>query len=78
MMLRASLLALVLGFLGACGHGPGGKLPVDSPAMPYQAPDIDEISGIDSEDEAEVKEEPAKEPAKGTPPAPAPAPTPKK
>ncbi len=32
-----------------CTHA-GGKLPVDSPALVYQAPDIDEITGIDSSD----------------------------
>jgi hypothetical protein len=30
-----------------CGHGAGGKLTVDTPALPYHAPDIDEITGID-------------------------------
>ncbi len=34
---------------GACGPGAGGKLTVDTPAMPYQAPDIDDITGIDSD-----------------------------
>lgn len=39
---------------GACTHA-GGKVPVDQPKMlPYQAPDIDEITGIDSDDEAEA------------------------
>jgi hypothetical protein len=42
------LIALSAG--AACTHA-GGKLPVDTPKMlPYQAPDIDEITGIDSSD----------------------------
>lgn len=44
------LIAITAGV--ACSH-PSGKLMVDSPKMlPYQAPDIDEITGIDP-DEAE-------------------------
>ena len=46
----------------ACTHA-GGKLAVDTPALVYQAPDIDEITGIDSEAADET-------------PAPAPSPTP--
>jgi hypothetical protein len=38
----------------ACSHA-GGKLMVDAPKMlPYQAPDIDEITGIDSSEEPEA------------------------
>jgi hypothetical protein len=50
---------------GGCTHA-GGKLPVDAPKMlPYQAPDIDEITGIDSSDEAEAPaESPAQNPQK--------------
>ena len=35
----------------ACGGGGAGKIMADTPALPYQAPDIDEITGIDSDDE---------------------------
>ncbi len=31
----------------ACGGGGAGKIMADTPALPYQAPDIDEITGID-------------------------------
>ena len=50
----AALLTAVLG-AGACTHA-SAKLMVDAPKMlPYQAPDIDEITGIDSsDDEAEA------------------------
>jgi len=50
MMLRALASAL---FLVACGGGGPGKLAVDSPALPYQAPDISEITGIDEDEEPE-------------------------
>jgi hypothetical protein len=78
-MLRASLFAsvfaslLLLGLV-ACGPKPGGKLMVDTPALTYQPPDIEELSGV-SDDEDEAKPEPAKpEPAAATPaPAPSPA-----
>jgi hypothetical protein len=67
--LGASLVTLFATI--GCGHGPGGKLMVDTPALPYQAPDIDEITGIDSD------EEPApKKPAAVETPKAAPAPTP--
>jgi hypothetical protein len=54
MRIRASLLttALLIAISSgaACTHA-GGKLMVDAPKMlPYQAPDIDEITGIDSSD----------------------------
>jgi hypothetical protein len=42
----AVVLAATAGL--ACTHA-GGKLMVDSPALTFQAPDIDEITGIDSE-----------------------------
>ncbi len=46
--------------IAACGHGPGGKVPADTmqynvktkawePLLTYKAPDIDEITGIDSD-----------------------------
>jgi hypothetical protein len=33
----------------ACGGGGAGKIMADTTILPYQAPDIDEISGVDSE-----------------------------
>jgi hypothetical protein len=53
-----------------CTHA-GGTLPVDSPKLvPYKAPDIDDITGIDSDDEAPAATPaPAAAPAKSTPPA---------
>jgi hypothetical protein len=57
MRIRALVLTatvIVATAAGACTH-PGGKLPVDAPKMlPYQKPDIDEITGIDSSEEAEA------------------------
>lgn len=47
----AAALLFVGGAAAGCTHA-GGMVPVDSPKMlPYQAPDIDEITGIDSSDE---------------------------
>lgn len=52
--LAAVLLASAVAFgLGAgCGHGPGGKVPVDSPIYEYQPPPETE------EEEPEEPEEP--------------------
>jgi len=73
MQIRASLLTIArvaalagaATAAGACTHA-GGNLMVDVPRiLPYQAPDIDEITGIDSDEADEA-------------PAPAPAQTPHK
>jgi hypothetical protein len=56
MRIRASILTPVLLLAISSGLGcthAGGRLMVDLPnpkALPYQAPDIDEITGIDSSD----------------------------
>lgn len=71
-MLRVSLfLTLALAGLGCGGSKKGGTLMVDTPALPYKAPDIEELSGV-SDDEPEA-EPPAEEP-KAEAPAPPPAP----
>lgn len=54
--------------MGCGGGGPAKGLAVDSPILPYQAPDVAEISGVEEEEEEEEVEE--AEPA----PTPAPAP----
>jgi hypothetical protein len=51
---RGAALLIALSTVAACTHA-GGKLMVDLPnskVLPYQAPDIDEITGIDSSDDA--------------------------
>ena len=56
MKIRATFLGFVkiiaatavTGGLASCG-GSRGKVVVDSPALPYQAPDISEITGIDDD-----------------------------
>ncbi|HEY4242583.1 MAG TPA: hypothetical protein VGM88_22350 [Kofleriaceae bacterium] len=61
--------AAAVGAVG-CTHA-GGKVPVDNPAMAYQAPDIDDITGIDSDADSDKDSTSAEAPA-----APAPAATP--
>lgn len=47
---RVAALLAAVSAAGACTH-PSGKLMVDAPKMlPYQPPDIDEITGIDSDE----------------------------
>ena len=47
---RAGALLCMMWAIGACTHA-SANLMVDVPRMlPYQAPDIDEITGIDSDD----------------------------
>jgi hypothetical protein len=51
---RVAALLAAMSAAAACTHA-GGKLMVDSPKLlPYQPPDIDEITGIDSSEEAEA------------------------
>ncbi len=78
MLLRVSLtLVLALGTSTACGSKKGGTLMVDTPALPYKAPDIEELSGVsDDEPDPEPAEEPkAEAPAPPAPVAASPAPT---
>ncbi len=60
MRIRASVLTFTkIGALAAaatlagCGGGGAGKIMADTPALPYVAPDVDDISGTDPSDEAE-------------------------
>jgi 2-oxoglutarate dehydrogenase E2 component (dihydrolipoamide succinyltransferase) len=80
MKIRATLLsfakvAAVITVGGACASTPN-KVLADTPVLPYQAPDIAEITGIEEDDEDTVDEEeaPASEPEAAPAPAPAPAP----
>jgi hypothetical protein len=58
---RVAALLTAVAAAGACTH-PSARLMVDAPKMlPYQAPDIDEITGIDSSDE-ETEDAPAARP----------------
>jgi hypothetical protein len=58
MQMRGSILVVgklfaitAIATAAACGGGGAGKIMADTPALPYQAPDIDEITGIESEEE---------------------------
>jgi hypothetical protein len=81
MKIRATLLsfakvAVVVTAAGACAH-PQNKIMADTPVLPYQAPDIAEITGIEEPDEDAEEQEPAPAPAPEAhkaEPAPAPAP----
>ena len=66
------MFALVVGLsagASGCGHSQN-KVMADTPILPYQSPDIAEITGIEED------EEPADEPEEAPEAAPAPAPTP--
>ncbi len=43
-------MAVFAGAMAGCGHT--AKLAVDSPILPYQKPDVSEITGIDDDEEA--------------------------
>jgi hypothetical protein len=65
--LMAAMAMATVGGAG-CTHA-SANVPVDSPKLlPYQAPDIDEITGIDSED-ADAAEKPATPPPAAEKPA---------
>ena len=67
MKIRAALMTIVkvgvvaTAGLSGCASRPN-KVMADTPVLPYQAPDISEITGIEEPDEADVDE--------GTTPAP--------
>ena len=69
MIVKVSVAAVVAGGgLAACGHGPGGKLMVESPIAPYRAPDISDITGNDDDDDAgSAATTPTATPAPATP-----------
>jgi hypothetical protein len=56
-------LALLILSLAACGGTTAGKIMADTPVLPYQAPDISEITGIEEPDEADAEQKPAPAPA---------------
>jgi hypothetical protein len=57
-LVAAKLLAVTsIATAAACGGGGAGKIMADTPALPYQAPDIDEITGIDADDESTEAED---------------------
>ena len=54
-VLLVGKLALLSGatIAGSGCLGPRGKLQVDTPALPYQKPDISEITGIDEDQDSD-------------------------
>ncbi|MBX3158647.1 MAG: hypothetical protein KF773_21950 [Deltaproteobacteria bacterium] len=62
MKIRVLFCAALASQAIGCGKGAGGKLAVDTPMLPYVAPDIDEITGIDP-DEPPKTPTPMPEPA---------------
>ena len=54
----------VIGTTGGCATTMG-KIMADTPILPYEAPDIDELTGIETPDPDEATEAPAA-PAAGT------------
>lgn len=76
MTIRTTLFVIVMGLLATvgCGGPTQNKVMADTPALPYQAPDIAEITGIDEDEEPAEEDEPAEEPAPAPAPQPAAAP----
>lgn len=60
MKIRAALMTfvkvgVVASGLAGCGSRPN-KVMADTPVLPYQAPDISEITGIEEPDESDAEE----------------------
>lgn len=85
MKIRATLFSFatvaVVTTAAACGSSQN-KVMADTPVLPYQSPDISEITGIDEDeddvDDTEPDEAPSAAPAPAPAPAAAPAPAPAK
>lgn len=78
-MLRAKLVLSCVVATAACGGGgAGGKIMADLPegVLAYEAPDIDEITGIEPADEADADDDSSKAPDPAPPAAATPATTP--
>jgi hypothetical protein len=75
-LVKVATSVALLGALVGCGGRSGGKIMADTPALPYQAPDVNEIAGIEEDEDAEdeAHEEAAPAPAPAPVPAAAPAP----
>jgi hypothetical protein len=58
-IVTAVKLASLTGAGVLAGCGAHGKLRVDSPVLPYQAPDISEITGIDEDEAGSANAQPA-------------------
>lgn len=57
MRIRSGIFVAALGlFAGACGGARAGRIMADTPVLPYQAPDADEIAGIDPDAEPDATE----------------------
>ncbi|CAN5921524.1 hypothetical protein BH11MYX3_BH11MYX3_09210 [soil metagenome] len=60
MRIRSSILVVTVAVTAAaCGGARAGRIMADTPALPYQAPDSDEIAGIDPDAEPAPAEAPA-------------------
>ncbi len=60
MRIRSGILVVVFAATAAaCGGARAGRIMADTPALPYQAPDADEIAGIEPEPESEATTPPA-------------------
>lgn len=68
----ASILFTTLAVVAAsgCKQGPAGKVPNTIPILEYRAPDVDEIAGIDPDEEEAPATAPEPEPESAAPVAP--------
>lgn len=57
-MIRRFWALLLLGLVGACTTHAPAALAVDTPLLPYQAPDLTELTGEDEEPEDATEQEP--------------------
>ena len=62
--MRMKALILVLAASYGCGAAPKNKVLADTEILPYIAPDVDELSGTDTDDADEAEETPAQNPQK--------------
>jgi hypothetical protein len=77
MTIRVTLFAFVMGLLATTGCArKQNKVMADTPVLPYQQPDIAEITGIEEDEDASSDEAPEPAPAPAPTPAAAPAPAP--
>lgn len=59
---KAIVVVLAASAATGCGGTKMGKIMADTPVLPYQAPDIDELTGIETPDPDDATETPAEAP----------------
>ncbi len=54
--MQRALVLIIVSWTTGCGGGGAGKIMAEIPVLPYQAPDISEITGIEEPDDMDAED----------------------